>query len=229
VPVIKLATAGRCPHQLDRVLRDRGVLTLGQVDTVDKLDRLAARRPDVLVCFADDTHDGLTQLIHGVAGRWFTVVVAARDWPYLHSIIRAGADAYLVRRNPEDCEALVAMITAAVPAQPAVPERGTLLDTLSQREREALGYVAAGYTHQQTATRMRVTKSTVDTFIGRIRTKLGVGNKAELAALALLPQAQDPGQAPAGGDQPIPLCRRGPGPRHRPVASPVQPRHDCEV
>lgn len=56
---------------------------------------------------------------------------------------------------------------------------------LSAREEQALGLIARGFTHAQTASRMGVSISTVDTYIDRIRGKLGVGNKAELTAAAL--------------------------------------------
>jgi two-component system nitrate/nitrite response regulator NarL len=56
---------------------------------------------------------------------------------------------------------------------------------LSEREQLALAFIAGGFTHQQTARRMGVSKATVDTYVGRIRTKLRVGNKAELALAAL--------------------------------------------
>jgi two-component system, NarL family, nitrate/nitrite response regulator NarL len=53
------------------------------------------------------------------------------------------------------------------------------------REQQALAYIGRGFTHQQTATRMGVSKATVDTYIGRVRSKLNLGNKAELALAAL--------------------------------------------
>ncbi len=56
---------------------------------------------------------------------------------------------------------------------------------LSEREQQALALVARGFTHQLAARRMGVSKATVDTYIGRIRVKLQVGNKAELALAAL--------------------------------------------
>lgn len=56
---------------------------------------------------------------------------------------------------------------------------------LSPREEQALDLIARGYTHAQTAVRMGVSKSTVDTYVERIRTKLHVGNKAELTRIAL--------------------------------------------
>jgi two-component system, NarL family, nitrate/nitrite response regulator NarL len=56
---------------------------------------------------------------------------------------------------------------------------------LSPREQEALGYIARGFTHAQTATRMGVTKATVDTYVERIRHKLQAGNKADLTRSAI--------------------------------------------
>ncbi|WP_424537102.1 LuxR C-terminal-related transcriptional regulator [Sphaerisporangium viridialbum] len=63
-------------------------------------------------------------------------------------------------------------------AQPAVK--------LSPREEQALDLIARGFTHAQAATRMGVSKATVDTYVERIRGKLQVGNKAELTRAALL-------------------------------------------
>jgi DNA-binding CsgD family transcriptional regulator len=67
----------------------------------------------------------------------------------------------------------------------AVTGRGRAPEMLSRRERETLSYIARGFTHQQTATRMGVSKATVDTYVARVRAKLNLGNKAELAIAAL--------------------------------------------
>ena len=56
---------------------------------------------------------------------------------------------------------------------------------LSDKERETLRYIARGFVHKQIATKMGVSKSTVDTYIARIRRKLNLGNKAQLALAAL--------------------------------------------
>ncbi|RKN43079.1 response regulator [Streptomyces hoynatensis] len=79
---------------------------------------------------------------------------------------------------------------------------------LSPREEEALGWIARGMTHGQAARRMGVATSTVDTYIQRIRARLHLGNKAELAwfarnlAEAMGEGARDGGAALAtgGGD-----------------------------
>jgi len=72
---------------------------------------------------------------------------------------------------------------------PARPRRLTA-DDLSPREQETLTLIASGFTYSQVATRMGISKATVDTYIERIRGKLQVGNKAELIRAALERLAQ---------------------------------------
>ncbi len=94
----------------------------------------------------------------------------------------------------------------AAGAAPARPE-------LSPREEEVLRYIARGYTHAQTATRMQLSKATVDTYVERIRGKLQVGNKAELTRLAIeMEQRRAQGAGP-DGDTPRPGTGAAPGSR----------------
>jgi DNA-binding NarL/FixJ family response regulator len=117
--------------------------------------------------------------------------------------MRAGASGYLTKRA--DGEAYISAIRSVVSGghyvstQPADLAQATSRgpqsggqDPLSPREQEVLAYVGRGFTHQQAATRMGVSKATVDTYISRVRSKLGVGNKAELALAALRYLAPDP-------------------------------------
>jgi DNA-binding NarL/FixJ family response regulator len=69
---------------------------------------------------------------------------------------------------------------------------------LSRREREVLQRVGEGLTTAQIATALQISPHTVDTYIKRIRTKLGSGNKADLtrAAIRLRPP---PTSGPARG------------------------------
>jgi DNA-binding NarL/FixJ family response regulator len=57
---------------------------------------------------------------------------------------------------------------------------------LSNRESQVLRGVSLGLTHGQIGTRLGISPHTVDTYVKRIRTKLGVGNKAELTRIALM-------------------------------------------
>lgn len=74
------------------------------------------------------------------------------------------------------------------PTTPAVAEAPTRSDrwALSEREEQVLHQIAHGLTHGQVATRLGISPHTVDTYVKRIRAKLGVGNKAELTRAALL-------------------------------------------
>jgi len=63
---------------------------------------------------------------------------------------------------------------------------------LSPREEQVLQLISDGFTHSQVATRIGVTKATVDTYVERIRAKLKVGNKAELTRAALLRSRSKP-------------------------------------
>jgi DNA-binding NarL/FixJ family response regulator len=58
--------------------------------------------------------------------------------------------------------------------------------TLSTRESQVLTHIAHGLTHSQIGTRLGISPHTVDTYVKRIRTKLGIGNKAELTRFALV-------------------------------------------
>jgi DNA-binding NarL/FixJ family response regulator len=76
---------------------------------------------------------------------------------------------------------------------PPVVERGDTSEHhaapdchLSEREEQVLRQISRGLTHGQIATRLGISPHTVDTYVKRIRAKLGVGNKAELTRAALL-------------------------------------------
>ncbi|AZQ32390.1 response regulator transcription factor [Streptomyces cyaneochromogenes] len=56
---------------------------------------------------------------------------------------------------------------------------------LSVRERQVLTGIAKGLTHDQIANRLRISRHTVDTYVKRVRRKLGLGNKAELTRAAV--------------------------------------------
>ena len=67
--------------------------------------------------------------------------------------------------------------TTAIPPEPR--------NVLAAREIETLQWLAAGLTHSQISDRMGLTEATVSTYVKRIRTKLQVGNKAELTRRAI--------------------------------------------
>jgi DNA-binding NarL/FixJ family response regulator len=59
-------------------------------------------------------------------------------------------------------------------------------ETLSPRERQVLRQISRGLTHTQIASRLGISRHTVDTYVKRVRVKLNIGNKAELTRAAVL-------------------------------------------
>ncbi|MFA1538077.1 response regulator transcription factor [Actinomadura monticuli] len=68
----------------------------------------------------------------------------------------------------------------------ATSEIDLTMDILSAREQQVLALIAEGRTHYQIARSLQISTHTVDTYVRRIRTKLSLGNKAELTRIAIL-------------------------------------------
>jgi DNA-binding NarL/FixJ family response regulator len=129
------------------------------------------------------------------------VMSASRAPGDILAVVRAGACGYVVKDTAPDAllaalnavavggfalsPNLADILVAALGQAPALSQAP--VDRLSPREHECLDLIAAGFTHAQAARRMDVSKSTVDTYVERIRMKLQVGNKAELTRIALAP------------------------------------------
>lgn len=65
--------------------------------------------------------------------------------------------------------------------------------SLSPREEEVLHHLAFGFTHDQVARRIGISRHTVDTYVKRLRSKLDAGNKAQLVNAAWRLHTADPG------------------------------------
>lgn len=146
----------------DALLLD--VDTLPPTDDRGPLGRLAGRAPIVVLRGAGSDE------LYLAAGA--DVVVGRTESPErILSAVRRAAGGAVPRRTPP---------------VPAAPAEATGVDGLSERESQVLAQIARGLTHGQIATRLGISAHTVDTYVKRIRAKLGVGNKAELTRVALL-------------------------------------------
>lgn len=88
------------------------------------------------------------------------------------------------------------------------PPAGHNNRALSPREAQVLRQIAQGLTHGQVARRLGISPHTVDTYIKRIRSKLDLGNKADLTRAAILGSltAMPPGRPTSvtgSGDKPV--------------------------
>ena len=136
------------------------------------------------------------------------VVSASRAPADVLAAMQSGASGYLTKQASEEAYAIaIRSVTTggfyfssqlADLIQAATLNRKPIRsqESLSPREQEALAFIARGFTHQQAAKRMGVSKATVDTYVARIRAKLQLGNKAELALAALRYLPTSPGPPP---------------------------------
>ena len=58
------------------------------------------------------------------------------------------------------------------------------LDLLSAREREALRYIARGYTYKEVASELHISVKTVETHVSAVLRKLQLSNRYELTRWA---------------------------------------------
>ena len=153
--------------------------------------------------------------------RTTTVLVLLGD-PCLpvEEYLRAGTTGVIDKR--ETGENVIAALRAVIAGTKVIPD-GHLAPppaecseaegpNLSEREEQVLRQISHGLTHGQIATRLRISPHTVDTYVKRIRAKLGVGNKAELTRLALLGRL--PGLRHRGGQPSHLPCHGAAGSHH---------------
>jgi two-component system, NarL family, nitrate/nitrite response regulator NarL len=145
---------------------------VGEPAALDAVAALSTRAPVLLVSAAADEAAALAGMRAGARG-YLTKHAADAAYPTAIRCLAAGGMYFAAPHGP-----------ASAGLRPPASRAGARAP-LSVREQQALAYVGRGFTHQQTATRMGVSKATVDTYIGRVRSKLNLGNKAELALAAL--------------------------------------------
>lgn len=76
------------------------------------------------------------------------------------------------------------LLEAKQPTRSALPSHasGSLIDVLSQREREVLDGLAIGKTNQQIADSLFLSVKTIETYRSRLKQKLGLKDRAEMIA-----------------------------------------------
>jgi len=120
------------------------------------------------------------------------VLSGHREQEVVEQCLQAGAAGYLWKQNVGCAEVVEAvervgrgerlLSVGMSPPRPETSSRGAL-DLLTPREREVLGFIAAGADNLRIATRLRITERTVKAHITSIYKKLGSENRAQLAVL----------------------------------------------
>jgi len=180
-----------------------GIAVVGQAGTGQALLELAAATPaDVLVLdYSLPDHDGakVTSQLRRDGSRLRIVILTVHD--NVHYVLRAmdaGADGFVVKSDSveELLRAIRRVHSGGSYVSPRLVEkveqqqRGTKgrhvgLDKLSQREFELLRLTARGLNLQECAQQMQISESTASTYRGRMMTKLGLSNTAQVVRFAL--------------------------------------------
>jgi DNA-binding NarL/FixJ family response regulator len=173
------------------------IFLLGLVQTLDgagitivaartSVDQEPSWLADVVVIDVDALHpgDGPAQVAEAAATSTPVLVLDNAHATEGSAYLRAGASGVVNKR--ESGADLVRAVRAVTSGASVATRADTTGHQLSDREDQVLRQIARGLTHGQIATRLGISPHTVDTYVKRIRAKLGVGNKAELTRAALL-------------------------------------------
>jgi DNA-binding NarL/FixJ family response regulator len=194
-----VAEEAEARNRLAGLLRAAGFEITAEGEDAPTLAATLARRSLGAIVVAPLDALGITPQIRALRRRIRKVPVVAvlptADAAECRRAISAGADGAVL-----DCDldgALVATVAAAVAGQISFPrELGTEdAPPLTERQRQVLGSMAIGMTNAQIAARLGLSESTVKSHLSSAFTKLGVGSRAEAAALIRdRVDVPDPGQ-----------------------------------
>jgi DNA-binding NarL/FixJ family response regulator len=188
---------------MERVLADEAGFAIGaSVSSVDEIDTLDGAGAYGVAVVAISPRDGRScgDIVINVSKVARPVVISTWDnEEMLWDVIRAGARG-CVTRSCDQREMVMALRIAATGAlyvspglmgllheqlgRPRRPGREATVG-LAPREIETVRLISLGLTQRQIATRMGLSEATVNTYAKRIRSKLKVGNKAELTRAAI--------------------------------------------
>ncbi|NIH81535.1 response regulator transcription factor [Amycolatopsis viridis] len=171
----------------------------------EAVEVVQATRPDVvLMDVRMPTMDGIeaTRLITERAPSSRVLILTMFDLDsHVFGALRAGAAGFLLKdTRPADlCTAIRVVANGEALLAPAVTRRliaefartaeprpplGRELDVLTPREAEVLTLIAHGLSNTELAGRLHLSPATVKTYIGRLLTKLGARDRAQLVIIA---------------------------------------------
>ena len=171
--------AVRLTRQLspDVVLMDIRMPVMDGLEAMRHIAADGAERPHVLIVTTFDQDEHVFRALrNGAAG---FIIKGSSPEELLHAIrVVANGDALL---TPSITRRMISAF-ARHPAPPAEAPRA--LEALTDREREVLGHIAAGRSNAEIAAALYVSIATVKTHVGRLLTKLGARDRAQLVVFA---------------------------------------------
>jgi DNA-binding NarL/FixJ family response regulator len=184
-----------------------GIEVIGEAaDGREAVDQTRALRPDVvLMDIRMPTLDGIAATREIAAdpalGAVRIVILTTFELDeYVFDAIRAGAAGFLVKdTKPSDLIEAVRVVAAGeallspsvtrrligeFAARAKEPPRSSVLEELTDREREVMALAAAGLSNEQIAERLVVSSATAKTHVSRAMIKLGARDRAQLVVIA---------------------------------------------
>lgn len=169
---------------LQEVLASDDSITV--VDSVATPLQLASEGTDVVVvsyCAVCDVP--LTDTVRDLAREHRIIVYSGKETPFsLLSYRDLNVSALLHQAEPDGTLREAVRLATSAGAGHINVNNMVSLPGLSPRESLVLALISEGYTNDQIARRIGISKHTVDTYIRRIRSKLKLGNRAQLASAA---------------------------------------------
>lgn len=182
---------------------------------------IRAQAPDVVLMDVRmpvlDGIEATAQVTAELPGTRVVIVTTFEHDEYVFDALRAGASGFLLKRTtPEDLIAAVRVVAAgeallspsvtrrliAEFARPATAPRPVAdvasAGALTEREREVLVALAAGWSNAELAQRLFISEETVRTHVKRVLHKLGLRDRAQVVVYAYESGLVVPGHAPDG-------------------------------
>ena len=157
----------------DVLLVDLGLPDGSGIDVIRAASRLWPQCGIMVsTTFGDETHV-MQSIEAGAAGYLLKDSEPARMTDEIRSLARGGSPI-----SPIIARLVLARFRKAPVPDAAAPEDAEAA-SLSQREKEVLGYITKGFTADEIARLMGLSRYTVQTFVRRIYSKLKVNSKAE--------------------------------------------------
>ena len=172
----------------------------GETDSKNAIEQASKLSPDVVTIFAESTRPSFAQLIASLrrAAPHAGIVILGRETQhsYVGLLLAAGALGYVLSRaTPRELySAIRAVARGRRYIDPDLSEElfellvkqaesGTKV--LSQREEQVLKMLAYGYTLKEIATRLNISRKSIETYRARSREKLGLKTRADIVRYAL--------------------------------------------
>lgn len=178
------------------ILENAGLEVVGEADSAERALQLTAEtHPDVVL--ADVRLPAMSgieltaELRRAHPDVRVLILSSYANLSYVKAALAAGAAGYLLKTAP-DGEVVSAVhsvslgttvLDASVSAELLI-EGDRDSQPLTDRERQVVALVAEGLANKAIASRLQVSKRTVDAHLGHLFTKLGLSSRAELVAWA---------------------------------------------